>query len=913
MQKYFRKRRSYGVLLLMLLAFFLLIYSRFLWGGELYTFFDANDDTYQSYLPVYQMVVSKLRAGDFSLLTLNWGAGTNILCAQFVLLDPFALILYAAGVLFGPGAVAYALIWAQLARILCAGAACLYFLRCFALSDKARLAAALAYAFSAYMVGGMGQHYMFATAPVLFALMLGLLERSLRRRRFLPLFALAVAVTGLWSLYFCYMMLLTSGLYALFRFLGAAQKHGVREIMQWFVPLLAAVCTGLLLAGVTLLPTALLILNTSSRVSTHTSLAVLLTPNSAAELKTIFLRLFSEQMQGSMNAWTGCRTSFNVPHLYCTALLPACLPQFAAGLKRVSRRARIVLWAVLALVLFSFLFPFVGNAYNVFVDYSSRYAFVLLPFSAYAVARVLSDAGREDSFSIAGAVLTLAACAAAALLRQHTDVMAISVDQLANAAAPAAVLAGLYAAAHRGSLRPRLGRLCRYGAVLCVLAALVLESRAGLYADRRAVDSDWYDECYHNLTGQRIAALQAQDPSDFFRTERSLTGWGPQSTFSNSMAQYYAGVSVYNSLLNRSFMRYRSCFGDGTGGTTNISASYGMGSVGRPLDQAVADLWGVRYLFTNYPTQENGWTVMDSYTDEMQSSRWLLRNDDLRCTGLVYTCWYDEQELDALTAVQRQALLSSAVSLNKPAGGVQQTAAADLVRGSLQQTDTLTLADGSAQWQVTAADTIAHGPELVPDASLLQKDGRRVWLTFEASADADCLLTAAVDSGFDYSTVYWANRTFSITADDGWQEYSVSLPSDTRAVRFMLSGDGTAQVRQARLCYTDQTNYTNAGVHMQSPSHSGGVSGTVTLTAPGIFVMPICYEDGWSVTVDGQPAQMLLADRGLCAVALAAGTHTVAFNYDTPGIRAGAALTLLGAAAWCVLRRYSKKEEIAGE
>jgi hypothetical protein len=58
---------------------------------------------------------------------------------------------------------------------------------------------------------------------------------------------------------------------------------------------------------------------------------------------------------------------------------------------------------------------------------------------------------------------------------------------------------------------------------------------------------------------------------------------------------------------------------------------------------------------------------------------------------------------------------------------------------------------------------------------------------------------------------------------------------------------------------------------------------------------------GWKVSVDGVPARILRADRGLRAVALPAGRHRVVFEFEPLSVRIGAWLSLAALAAIVVL------------
>lgn len=76
------------------------------------------------------------------------------------------------------------------------------------------------------------------------------------------------------------------------------------------------------------------------------------------------------------------------------------------------------------------------------------------------------------------------------------------------------------------------------------------------------------------------------------------------------------------------------------------------------------------------------------------------------------------------------------------------------------------------------------------------------------------------------------------------------------------------------------------------------ISARVRATGAGYLVVADPMQlPGWSVTVDGRAAHLLPADYAMVAVAVPAGTHTVAFSYQAPGELAGAAISLVGVVA----------------
>lgn len=83
---------------------------------------------------------------------------------------------------------------------------------------------------------------------------------------------------------------------------------------------------------------------------------------------------------------------------------------------------------------------------------------------------------------------------------------------------------------------------------------------------------------------------------------------------------------------------------------------------------------------------------------------------------------------------------------------------------------------------------------------------------------------------------------------------------------------------------------------MITKESSGAVS--IVATAPdggGMLVLRDSYADGWYVSVDGRPANLLRADGIFRAVRLSGGIHSVEFSYEPPGFRIGIGLTSLTA------------------
>ena len=65
-----------------------------------------------------------------------------------------------------------------------------------------------------------------------------------------------------------------------------------------------------------------------------------------------------------------------------------------------------------------------------------------------------------------------------------------------------------------------------------------------------------------------------------------------------------------------------------------------------------------------------------------------------------------------------------------------------------------------------------------------------------------------------------------------------------------------------------------------------------------LFAVP--YDDGFSATVNGQPAEVLSVDNGLMAVQVPAGESEIVFTCRTPGLRLSAGISLSALAGYAV-------------
>ena len=81
------------------------------------------------------------------------------------------------------------------------------------------------------------------------------------------------------------------------------------------------------------------------------------------------------------------------------------------------------------------------------------------------------------------------------------------------------------------------------------------------------------------------------------------------------------------------------------------------------------------------------------------------------------------------------------------------------------------------------------------------------------------------------------------------------------------------------------------------------IIGTINTGRSGILFTSIPYSDGWTVSVDGAVVETEALGNALLGIKLEAGSHTIIFDYLTPGLIPGFIISLAAIAVFLIFRR----------
>lgn len=98
---------------------------------------------------------------------------------------------------------------------------------------------------------------------------------------------------------------------------------------------------------------------------------------------------------------------------------------------------------------------------------------------------------------------------------------------------------------------------------------------------------------------------------------------------------------------------------------------------------------------------------------------------------------------------------------------------------------------------------------------------------------------------------------------------------------------GDASEIQTLKSKEQETAEQNSSVTLDAPQKDSVVTGSVHAEADGYALFMIPYEKGWSLTIDGEKAELLRGDIGFLACEVSEGDHTILLTFEAPGLKAG--------------------------
>lgn len=864
MKKLSENTKALLFLWLLVLVSCLIIFREFIFGDKFAVFKDVGSDTIQQYLMQYNSIINAIRDGNLSLWDFTNGFGTSMYALN--LFHPLLFLLYLAGAVLGPVRLPSLMVFFEIGQIFLAATALFFYLGEFKLTARAKVIGAYLYGFNGYLLV-WGQHYQFGLFVILLPVLLLLAERAMKKRKFSFLLALAVSATVLSSVYMAYMTLLTLGLYLLFRIFSLEESF--KERTRLFLINCGSILLGLLMMMAVFLPSALYLVNISSRMDKNGTLLERFLDNMRLFPSTFYDavlgRIFSSNLFGLSEIHTGTGNYYEAPLLFIGIIFVILLFQYLFTIHRqesTTRNQKIAQYIAAALSLF-FIFIQAGSMiFNGFVQAFSRHTFVFMPFAALIMAFMLEQLWDKRKLSYAGLIASAALFLLLYILKNPgSDRASVPFICLLGFLTMAVLLLGYQ---RKFAVPSSLVT----GLLLLLIMTNMVYDGYHAYNGRETLkktDADYFEQLYGTDITAALEYLHENDAT-FYRVEKD---YDAGSYCMDAAAQNYFGVSTYNSTPNKNVNEFIDKLWPGLQRLTPSMFSYRQ----TVYDAELASLVNIKYLLSHNPSLD-----VDGFSlDKQFGTIYLYKNNHTDSIGKFYTETISASELPENTAgLDMDCFLTENLILEN--GGTLDTSHLDAYK-----LDTIDYTIENQTFTDTAELTIPFSREKLYDYD-------RIYVDFTVAFDSPTVASITLNDSFC--------RYITTARESNQIHVRLRIPRRTcRQIRITSTAgnmSGTVKKIQFYGSKAVPEANTDAEVNFPMPSRDTKVEGTVTNRLDGTLMVSIPCEDGWHAYVDGKEAEIIRADYGFMALNLSSGIHKITFEYRAPGLRVGILLSLAG-------------------
>lgn len=688
--------------------------------------------------------------------------------------------------------------------------------------------------------------------------------------------------------------------YCVVRFFFLPGDHGLRVFLGWFLRIFGYVVVAVLIGGVLFVPTALAVLS-QGRIGLDRPDQLLYAPSYYLR---VLAGLFSPQSVGA-DCFLG--------------LAPVVAVSLVVLLARRNRGTAANVALVMAgVVVALLLLPVFGKLFNGFAYPNNRWVWAASLLGAVGSVVALDGASELDD-RVWRRALAVLATALAVLLVVFSLRGSWATDGLLlfMGAALTVLMFATVMLASRSSRRALLAVLGL--SLLCVFTTF------GYWSRSCVPNNIGRGRCYDTMATEAPVALVSAQPDA--ATSRFATA-GLPSLRNASLVTHVPDATFYNSMYNGYVDEYHASL-------ALTSANFNFQFDGFASRTALALLGGVRYFVV--PQGEE--RLLPAQFDQHVADAHLGSDDcSLYATDLVLPMAYATDgvvaraDFDRMTPVQRQEAMLGGVVLEDvsttPAAAPASTAADFSLDVEPSAPDAL----GPNEGLLRQAGSDPGAARIEGDSVVVTESGQYVYVNYRGAAAGERYLTLrdvsyvptpetraatvarinVIDASAYLAVDQFLNTNHMYGGKDDW---AVDLHEQA-------AGDGTIALQ-----FGTPGTYTLGDVSVETEDPEALLGSARALAARGAsdidysgnhlacrvdgaadgdyLVARVPYGDGWSATVNGQDVEPLQANVGFTAVPLQEGDNEVVLSYATPGLAAGALVSLAGVGcSVIVVRRW---------
>lgn len=771
----------------------------------------------------------------------------------------------------------------------------------------------LCYVLCGYMVfWGVLRHPNFLNFAILLPLILWGSARILERKS--PyLFIIAFALLFSFSLYFAYMMLIITVVYCLLAFFLGAGNRSVKRFLALFGQFVLYTLISFLLVAIIAVP-IYLVLSSMGRLGLERDTPIWETFN-------FYWGYGANLLGGNVD-----RRSLVIGAIPFVATLA-----FFSGRKIIDKTVWRPWAAGVLLCVLGSMVPFIGSAFNGFGYVTDRWLLILgfcVANTGTLVLPKLREFHRRQWLIFGCLVLVFGIwCLAYAI----DEPAVASIGAIVTFAIAACLLLVLYKTPVK-SLAVMLSALL----ILCTgETVMVFNSSLGSNYASEFVLGGKVQDVAHTVPFDAIET----DLDDSYRVDRADFYWARNQAFASGVK----GVDFFSSYYNQNVDDARNMLG-----LSDNYSNYVYNGLGGRF--SLQNLMGARYFITNEATKDANGEDVDKSTIDRAPFGYEhiqdLENSDLRGPfrlyesklalpiAFTYRSTISSSDFSRLSMLERQEVLTKACVLEDDvvADFDEVPTKLSTVEQSFDviEQNGLSVTEGGVE-VLDARGSLVFEVKGVPDAEnyiVFENLGFSPYSLSqlrEITGNPVVLNEETGEIATEWDELKWAAPSrFRITARGGGIKDELEVVTSTsnsyggKTNWVMELGYSKKPVKRFRLSFSKPGVYTwdkfsiatqpikqiEDELKQLKSNNKASIDFSVnrmnvTVAAEGgdeeryVFVS-IPFSDGWSVTLDGRPVDILKANTGFMAVAMNGDAHELIFTYRTPGLIEGAICSMIG-------------------
>lgn len=865
----FAANRPFQFYFSLVLIVYCIIYLPLPLTGKMYIYLDIGADTYAAYWPMYAFIRDYFHSLQFSGWSFQQGLGSSVISAAPFIFDPYNIFI----IPFDKNNIDVGIFLAVTAKTFSLAMFAFLYMRRLGYRGIPLIASSLSYTFCGFFIG-WGQHYQFATAFVLFTLVMFCFEGWLNSSRWFS-FLISISLLAAFWPYALFMTLIFLAIYYIFRY---AQLYifNWQDFFARSFSTAGLILLGITLAGIFFFP-QVYVITQSTRVDGHILPSISFA--TLNEYYTILMRLFSNGLLG-VNYFSGYENYYEAPFFYASILTIILMPRLFFSDIRKKR----YIW-ILFICVFSLVFPsFTNPIFGAFSAYSYRWTFVLVPIFAITLAETLSliDNNSHKWVYIIVVLFSLGLCVVALLSNQprYPGILGLGI---AISAAIIMISSTLYGVA--------LFKFNKQVTLYYLLAILVFEVALTGFVTvnwRGTVPASYKTQTPY-FDSSTNKALEAISPGDtgFFRINKVYD----YIYLTDALFQGFYGEKQYSSIIPGYIWEWEDLFG-----LRGANSVYLFGLSDR---QSLRDISAVKYMLTKRNHLYSGYDYVMQVGDT-----YIYRNNNVSPLGIVYKNYISLDNFKELDWSDKQYILYDAVvvpnEFKKSLSNVNEVykpLLKDLLPVSLEEEivyNGLRIEENDFPNHLVFTSTDVN-PQF--SVKFLETSDTSVAVLFSVNSSVDGIGKVYFKNpGSDYNE----NDSVSFKLQKDAHDYYVTIPvTGIDAVRLDVAESiGTFSIdgfsvfhRDDKGISTQASLLASSGININTLSNDY-ISGSTNLDYSGLVYFSIPFDQGWKVYLDGKLSEKIRANVAFTGVYVGPGKHTIELKYSIPWLKEGMIISI---------------------